>query len=1373
MSGGKLARGLRWALGIVLGLLVLVVVLVWFGLSSEWAARKLLAVAVDRTPSLERVGRVTGALGGPLELRDIIVNTEAMSARVDRVLLDWRPTALLARRLELRRLHVSGVRVLMADSVPEEPDTLPEPRQQIDPPLEIHLGDVRVSRVSVDAPGGLRLRKGSLILGGRARDYALGLSGVVATPAVGEVGLDVGARGNLDGMVVDSATAALLGGVVAAEGPVRWWPEVGWDLVVMGRDLRPASLMPDSAAWPGALSFRAASAGVLDSTGPIATVTLDTLTGTLRGEALGGKLTAQARGEEYRIPGLALRWGSASLDASGAAGRRLDLKFDLSVPRLAALLPGAGGALRAEGAATGPSDSARIAAEFSGRGLRYQGNRLRELTGRADVELAADGRTDVDLRARDAVVAERRVDRLTLTVRGTRGEHRMSAEIDAPDATLRLAAAGGVDQDTVWNGRIGTLDIRSEQAGAWRLASPVRLSAGAVGADLDTLCLRSEDAARLCAAAAWRQTGSWRFASELLDVPLSLAAAFLPEGWALEGSLDGNARAAASESGRLSADVRLVPDGAALAFQTDTVTRRLVIDGARLEVQAGRNGVSGAVEAEVRNESGAPIAAVSARGGLPQFTRLGQAMERQPLEARIESRLVDLAALAPFVDSVEALSGSASLDLTAAGTVRSPRIEGRLRLTDLAARHLAGWAARGSAEGDVDLTVGADRSLAGELRFHPRDVVLELPGDTLPRSITLDTGSVEVRADSAGVAGRLLLALAAASGRPLATAEGTFTLSEYTSVAQDLAAQPIRVRIEGRLPELAALQELAPPSSLTDVAGSADMEFVVEGTVAAPQVTGELHLREARASHARGWSAAATLAATLEGALARDSTISGELRIVPGAIAFEYAGDEGPRRLTVDTGGVVLLAGDEGIRGTLALGISDQGGTAIGTLSGRLGLPGYTRLGQVPERQVLEAEAEGRFDDLSFVEAVTDRVDSLEGRLTLDVTATGTLAEPEVVGGLAFVDGAVSLPAAGIRIREVTFEAKGDQSQVITLTGGMSSGEGRLTVEGTVPVSPTAERPVRVSIRGQDFTAVDLPEARVVITPSLEVTATDQEVETTGEIRIPVSRIELAEIPASAVPVSDDVVFVDSAAAAPPLDVGAEVRVVLGDSVSFKGFNFTADLGGSLLVAQPAGGQPTGSGELVIEEGRYKAYGQDLSISQGRVRFGGGPVDNPGLDIRATRTAEDGVVAGLDIGGTLKEPEVTIFSEPPMAQSEALAYIVLGHPLGEGGSSEDGTLVAQAAQSLGLRGGNLLVRTLGRQVGLDEARLETDGDLEEAAFVAGKYLSPNLYVSYGIGLFDPVSTLRLRYMLSSHWTLQAETGTATGTDLLYHIEVGE
>lgn len=45
-------------------------------------------------------------------------------------------------------------------------------------------------------------------------------------------------------------------------------------------------------------------------------------------------------------------------------------------------------------------------------------------------------------------------------------------------------------------------------------------------------------------------------------------------------------------------------------------------------------------------------------------------------------------------------------------------------------------------------------------------------------------------------------------------------------------------------------------------------------------------------------------------------------------------------------------------------------------------------------------------------------------------------------------------------------------------------------------------------------------------------------------------------------------------------------------------------------------------------------------------------------------------------------------------------------------------------------------------------------------------------MSYGVGLFEPISTFRLRYLLSSRWTLTALSGRSAGADLLYGIERG-
>ena len=57
--------------------------------------------------------------------------------------------------------------------------------------------------------------------------------------------------------------------------------------------------------------------------------------------------------------------------------------------------------------------------------------------------------------------------------------------------------------------------------------------------------------------------------------------------------------------------------------------------------------------------------------------------------------------------------------------------------------------------------------------------------------------------------------------------------------------------------------------------------------------------------------------------------------------------------------------------------------------------------------------------------------------------------------------------------------------------------------------------------------------------------------------------------------------------------------------------------------------------------------------------------------------------------------------------------------------------------------------------------------------MVGKYLSPRLYVTYGVGLFEPISTFKIRYILGRDWTLQAEQGEGTSADFLYTVERGK
>lgn len=54
--------------------------------------------------------------------------------------------------------------------------------------------------------------------------------------------------------------------------------------------------------------------------------------------------------------------------------------------------------------------------------------------------------------------------------------------------------------------------------------------------------------------------------------------------------------------------------------------------------------------------------------------------------------------------------------------------------------------------------------------------------------------------------------------------------------------------------------------------------------------------------------------------------------------------------------------------------------------------------------------------------------------------------------------------------------------------------------------------------------------------------------------------------------------------------------------------------------------------------------------------------------------------------------------------------------------------------------------------------VEEDELLESQVFTVGEYLSPRLYFSYGVGLFEPGDVLTLRYRLSDEVALRAIRG---------------
>jgi translocation and assembly module TamB len=429
-----------------------------------------------------------------------------------------------------------------------------------------------------------------------------------------------------------------------------------------------------------------------------------------------------------------------------------------------------------------------------------------------------------------------------------------------------------------------------------------------------------------------------------------------------------------------------------------------------------------------------------------------------------------------------------------------------------------------------------------------------------------------------------------------------------------------------------------------------------------------------------------------------------------------------------------------------------------GKLDGQVSLTGA--------QEALAGEIGLHLDNLNFISLFTDAIVNVKGRLDGDFKLGGTLSEPAVTGQAA-VDGfAAEVPDAGLKLTDGKLTVSAADTRQLRITGNVTSGKGALAIEGTAGLD--AQTPTSITLKGNAFTAVDIPAAKVTISPDLLVRRDAQGINATGSVRMDSADVNLDKLPGGgANKASPDIVIVDQPqqpANSGSTPIIASIKVDLGQHAHLAGMGLDGTLSGVITVDERPGRSTTGQGQITVN-GSYKAYGQNLQIQQGQLLFASTPIDNPGLNIRALRsltpnaTIDQGQQVGLQITGTAQKPVLTIFSNPVMDQSDALSYMITGKPLSQASGSE-GSTVNAAAQALGSATGNLLAKSVGSKLGISDIGVSSSDALNgNSAFTVGKYLSPRLYLSYGIGLFEPGQVITLRYRLSKRWNFEAQNAT--------------
>ncbi|SDU90937.1 translocation/assembly module TamB domain-containing protein [Pseudomonas mucidolens] len=398
--------------------------------------------------------------------------------------------------------------------------------------------------------------------------------------------------------------------------------------------------------------------------------------------------------------------------------------------------------------------------------------------------------------------------------------------------------------------------------------------------------------------------------------------------------------------------------------------------------------------------------------------------------------------------------------------------------------------------------------------------------------------------------------------------------------------------------------------------------------------------------------------------------------------------------------------------------------------------------------------------DLAVARPFVPMVEKLTGKLNGNGRLSGSLLVPQINGNVNLVGGEISGPELPVSFEGLNVQAL-IAGESVWLNGGWRSGKtGQGSVKGLIEWGPALA--VDISLQGTQLPVTVEPYAVLEVAPDLKITLKDDKLAIAGDVHIPRGEITVRELPPSTVKVSDDTVIVGSQTeeGQPPMAMAMDINVVVGeDKLSFAGFGLTAKVQGRVHI----GDNMDTRGELWLNDGRYRAYGQRLNVRRARLLFAG-PLDQPYLDIEAIRQTDD-VIAGIRLSGSAEQPTTQIFSEPAMSQEQALSYLVLGRPLSTTG--EDNNMLAQAALGLGLMGSAGVTSDIARNLGIQDFELDTQGSGNETAVVASGKITEKLSLRYGVGVFEPANTIALRYLLSKRVYLEVASGVASSLDIFY------
>lgn len=407
---------------------------------------------------------------------------------------------------------------------------------------------------------------------------------------------------------------------------------------------------------------------------------------------------------------------------------------------------------------------------------------------------------------------------------------------------------------------------------------------------------------------------------------------------------------------------------------------------------------------------------------------------------------------------------------------------------------------------------------------------------------------------------------------------------------------------------------------------------------------------------------------------------------------------------------------------------------------------------------------------------------TLEGNLTMAGNLGGTLDKPLFYGDVKLAKGRIAMLSLPVNLTNFNADAKIRGTQA-TIEGAFKSGTGTGDISGTVDWQQKLQ--AKLSISGERLVLTQPPLLLAEVSPDIDIIVrpSDSYINIVGAVSIPSATLRPPEDSEDIITQTEDAVVLDRRlignidevlALSKPWSINTDIGIDLGDDISFRGFGAVIPLAGALNVTQSGQGIMRAKGVIqVSRRTNIDAFGQSLELNYGQVRFDG-DVMNPSLSIEAVKTI-DGKTVGLRVQGNADTPNIVVFNNAGLTQQQAMNALVTGRLENTGATqiSEQGfksevtNNLAAAGLSFGLSGTRSLTNQIGQVFGLQSLTVDASGNSEDTSVNVTGYVTPDLYIRYGVGVFNAQNSLSARYQLTRRIYIEASAAAENAVDVVY------